>query len=415
MIFNQYFLRVLTLSIGLYSLAACDGNADKFREAVIAGDLEIESLVVTENNGFVLQENGAIDPNNALIVTGGTLQFTAKAKHKNQASSDFTSKVRWSTLNPSIATIDANGLLIGKQEGETAVIARFAEYESKVQLTVLTATLSEIVIQGPAETDKCRNVPFKATGQYQATIGRLSRNNLDVDWSLSNQHVATISKDSDAKGILTTLQTAGTVDVIATKGDIKQSQTVTIKDSSPTTISVTPTTVSIAINETLQLVAKATYPDNSEGEISSIVAWISDDAGIASMDAKGLLKGVAKGGTAIRGSCGGVESNSVTVTVTGHTSGDAIRINDGKDFTLKSDEKDDKDLQLTLTLIKADGSGDDVTEEADWSIEEDITSAIEVSNAKDSKGKITINGLGTTQVRANYKEQTARIDVTIEP
>jgi hypothetical protein len=415
MIFSQSFLRTIVLFIGLYSLAACDGDADKFREAVIAGDIEIESLAVTAENEFILLDKGSIDPNNTVIDTGGTLQFTAKVKHKNQASSDFTGKVRWTTLDPSIAAIDSNGLLTGKQEGETTVIARFAEFESKVQLTVLTATLFEIVIRGPVETDKCRNVSFKATGQYQATIGRLSRNNLDVDWSLSNQDVATISNDGDAEGILTSMQMAGTVDVIATKGNIKQSQTVTIKDSSPTTISVTPATVSIAINETLQLVAKATYPDKSEGDIPSIVAWISDDAGIASMDAKGLLKGVAKGGTAIRGSCGGVESNSVTVTVTGRANGDAIRINDGKDFTLKSDDKDDKDLQLTLTLIKADGSGEDVTEEADWSIEEDIISAIEVSNAKGSKGKITINGLGTTQVKANYKEQTARIDVTIEP
>ncbi len=397
MIFNQSYSKIIVFCVGLYFLAACSGDADKFRQAVVAGNLKIQEFVVAPDARF--------------ISANETLQFTATAKLENGSSADLTGRTSWSTSDGAIANIDSAGLLTAKQDGVVTVSARFADRVATAQLNVLTANLVGIVMQGPTQTDECRNVQFKAIGQYDAGP---TRPDIDVDWSVSRQDIATISNEAGSKGLLTTTQT-GTLDISATKNGVTQTQTVTVNDSL-STIAVTPSVVSIAKNNTQQLSATATYQGNSTEDISSITTWTSDNTGVVSVDSKGLIKGVATGSASVSGACGGVQG-SAAITVTTQTNGDALRINDGKDFTLKSDEKDDEDLQLTLTLIKADGSSEEVTEEADWSIEGDGLSVIEVSNAKGSKGKISIPNKdlsGTTQVKADYKEQMARIRVTIE-
>ena len=100
--------------------------------------------------------------------------------------------------------------------------------------------------------------------------------------------------------------------------------------------------------------------------------------------------------------------------MTAESSGDTLKINDNKDITLKQNEEDEDKLQLTLWLI-TDSDTKKVTKDANWSVDNDVQSAITVSNVGDSKGKMTINGVGTTLVTATYEEKTARISVTIEP
>jgi len=395
MIFNmRFFLLIVSLWVLQFNMG-CSGDADKFRQAVIAGDLDIQALVVIPNNRF-------LNP-------GETLQFSATAKLENGSSTDLTKTVSWSSSDGAIAAIDSSGLLTAKLDGSAVIYARFADHVASVPLNVLTANLLAIEIQGPTQVDECRGVQFKAVGQYDA--GPV-RPNIDVAWSVGgDQNLATISNEEGSKGLLQTTQ-SGSFTVTATQGEISQTRDVTSNDNL-TAVVVDPSSASLAKNNTRQLVATATYQNAATEDISSVATWTSDNAGVASVDSTGVAKGVATGSAQITAACGGVQG-SAAITVTAESSGDTLKINDNKDITLKQNEEDEDKLQLTLRLI-TDNDTKEVTKDANWSVDTDAQSAITVSNAGDSKGKITINGVGTTLVTATYEEKTARISVTVEP
>jgi len=395
MIFNMRFFLVIVSLWVLQFNTGCSGDADKFRQAVIAGNLDVQALIVIPDNRF--------------LNTGETLQFTATAKLENGSSTDLTKTVSWSSSDGAIASVDSSGLLTAKLDGSADIYARFADHVASVPLNVLTANLVAIEIQGPTQVDKCRGVQFKAVGQYDA--GPV-RPNIDVAWSVNgDQSLATISNEEGSKGLLKTTQ-SGSFSVTATRGEISQTRDVTSSDNL-TAVAVDPSSASIAKNNTQQLVATATYQDAGTEDISSIATWTSDNAGVASVDSTGVAKGVATGSAQITAACGGVQS-SAAITVTAESSGDTLKINDNKDITLKQNEEDEDKLQLTLRLI-TDSDTKIVTKDANWSVDNDAQSAITVSNAGDSKGKITINSVGTTLVTATYEEKTARISVTVEP
>jgi len=395
MISKQNATRIFVFWTILYFFAGCSGDADKFRQAVIAGNLEIEAFFIIPDNRF--------------INVGETLQFTATAKLKDGSSRDLTNSVSWSSSDNSIAAADSSGLLTANRDGVVVITARFADHVASVQLHVSTANLVRIEIQGPTQFDECRGIQFKAIGQYDD--GSI-RPDIDVIWSVSSdQSIATISNESGSKGLLKTTQSSN-FNVTATRDDIAQTQAVTA-NKSLSAISVDPNTASIAKNDTRQFVATATYLDAGTENISSIAIWTSENVAVASVDSAGLATGIATGSTLITAGCSDVQGNT-SVTVTAQVRGDTIRINDGEDITLKEDEKDEDKLKLTLTLITDDDSKD-VTEDASWSVDDNVLSAITVSNAKGSKGNMTINGTGTTLVKATYEGKTARIAVTIEP
>jgi len=393
MIFNMRFFLVIVSLWVLQFNTGCSGDADKFRQAVIAGNLDVQELVVIPDNRF--------------LNAGETLQFTATAKLENGSSTDLTKTVSWSSSDAAIASVDSSGLSTAKQDGSAVISARFADHVASVPLNVLTANLIGIEIQGPTQVDKCRGVQFKAVGQYDA--GPV-RPNIDVAWSVNgDQSLATISNEEGSKGLLKTTQ-SGSFSVVATQGEISQTRDVTSNDN---LTAVAVDSASIAKNNTQQLVATATYQDAGTEDISTISTWTSDNAGVASVDSTGGAKGVAAGSAQITAACGGIQG-SAAITVTAESSGDTLKINDNKDITLKQNEEDEDKLQLTLWLI-TDSDTKKVTKDANWSVDNDVQSAITVSNVGDSKGKMTINGVGTTLVTATYEEKTARISVTIEP
>jgi len=406
----KYSLKIFFSLLAVYFFSACNGDADKFRQAVIAGDLEIQEISVNPPLRYSNEEK-------ILLNAGQTLSFQAKVKQENGLERDFTDTAIWSTSDTNIATV-SKGSLTAKQDGEITVKAEFAGYADEKKVTVRTVDLKSITIQGSTQIDACQSVQFTAIGQYADT--RPPWPNLDVNWSLSSEDIATVSNEGDTKGLLTTNKTGsqGTVDIIAVKDDVPEAQTLTINNTLKT-IAVTPQTVNIAKDNSQQLIATATYEDNSSTpDISSNITWKSNSEGVAKVDsAGGLVTGVAKGEAEIVGACGEVVSNAVKVTVTAPTGGDAIQINEGSGrLTLKLDKDENKkeELELTLTLVKSGAEDEDVTDKAEWSVVDETV--ISVSNAGD-RGVITIIGVGTAQVKAEYKkiDKTAFIEVTVEP
>jgi|SRR5436190_19184816 len=100
----------------------------------------------------------------------------------------------------------------------------------------------------------------------------------------------------------------------------------------PKSVSVTPSSASIAVNGTVQLTATASPPKSVTG-----FSWSSTNTAVATVSASGLVTGVAAGTTTIRATAGGVTGTSaITVTASPPPSNDQVLVGAGDIATCSS-------------------------------------------------------------------------------
>jgi Bacterial Ig-like domain (group 2) len=81
------------------------------------------------------------------------------------------------------------------------------------------------------------------------------------------------------------------------------------------TVTLAPSTPSIAVGKTQQMTATGTYDNSTTQTITDSASWASSDVAIATVSATGLVTGVVSGSATISATLGGV-SGSTTVNVT---------------------------------------------------------------------------------------------------
>lgn len=103
-----------------------------------------------------------ITPQQASLAPGQTVQFTAVAKTSSGNKVDNVT-FSWQSLDPSIATIDANGLATGKAMGVTSVVAGFGQFSGSAPVGVVSAAqgASNLTVSGVAQYE---DKPFDQTG-----------------------------------------------------------------------------------------------------------------------------------------------------------------------------------------------------------------------------------------------------------
>ena len=153
------------------------------------------------------------------VTAGATLQLTAECLPENASMP----KVTWSSRNPSIATVDGNGLVTGLQRG-SAVITATAADGSRV-----TASVTISVAQ-PAGSITFKNpeITVNVGKSTAAKVTVLPANTSDksLTWSTSDPSVATVNAHGQVTG-----RKAGTCTLTCTSNsnpDVSASATVTV-------------------------------------------------------------------------------------------------------------------------------------------------------------------------------------------
>ena len=129
-----------------------------------------------------------------------------------------------------------------------------------------------------------------------------------VTWASSNASVATVGGSG-----LVMAAGNGTATITATAGGVSGSATVTVAQE-VSTVTVSPVADTVVGGDTLRLSAEAT-DENGHAVAGAEFSWESSDAGVATVDASGLVTGVAEGTATITASAG-TPSGSAIVTVT---------------------------------------------------------------------------------------------------
>src|SRR5438094_321159 len=206
-----------------------------------------------------------------------------------------------------VASVSASGFVTGVAAGSVTITAT-----SEGQSGTATITVSTVPVASVTVSPSTASVPVGQTVQLTATPKDASGNPLSgrpVSWGSSNTAVATVSGRGFATGV-----TAGPVTITATSEGQSGTATVTVSTVPVASVTVSPSTASVQVGQTVQLTA--TPKDASGNPLSGrTVSWGSSNTAVATVTASGLVTGKAAGTATITATSEG-KSGPSTITVT---------------------------------------------------------------------------------------------------
>ncbi len=343
-----------------------------------------------------------ITPPDPVAAVGVVLPFAATATYADGSIADVTLTATWSSSNPSSVTIDAAGHATAAAPGTTTIAASLSGIKGSTRMTVTQATLTSIAVSPPSLT-----LPVKGTGGLKATgtysDGTTADLTSTVGWSSGVPAVAFVSSGGRVTGV-----SAGTATVSASQGSVQGSASVTVTAATLTSLAISPTRASVPVGATVSFRAEGSYSDGSSLDVTSLVAWSTDDRAIATVNTAGVVTGVAVGATTLRALLNGVVG-SAPVTVTNASLVSLAVSPSSSTLQLGATEP------MKATGTYADGTSVDLTNIVVWTSSDTTVAA--VSNAQGSHGLATATGPGSATVTATLTgiTGTASLSVTAPP
>ena len=212
--------------------------------------------------------------------------------------------VMWTSLNESVATVDANGLVTTIAVGEAIITATTndgSNLSASCKVTVIPTLAESIVLDKTAISLKANE-----SAMLVATVLPESTTDKSVMWTSLNESVATV----DANGLVTAIA-VGEAIITATTNDgsnLSASCKVSVVPTLVTSIEVTPTEYEGVEGSEFQLTA-IILPEEATNKN---VNWSSSDEAIANVSEGGLVKVLKEGNTEITAST--TDGSNLTAT-----------------------------------------------------------------------------------------------------
>ena len=270
----------LTVGDAHITATAVDGGASSSSHVIVKGRTVDVSGV-------------SISPKTLNLYTGATAYLSATITPFNATNQAVT----WTSDTPSVATVDANGLVTTVGPGTVHITVTTADggYTDTATITVTNEVIT-IPVSGVTLTPSAVTLNVAEVRSLVATISPSNATNQAVTWSSSNLGVATIAQD----GTLTAVAN-GTATITVTTADGGKTATCAVTvladpgPIEPNSITLVPTAATIQVTESL-LISYDIAPSNSHNKM---VTWSSSDPTVATVDSTGFVTGVSIGTTTI--------------------------------------------------------------------------------------------------------------------
>ena len=259
----------------------------------------------------------------SVFITGATYQMTATVRDA-EGNILIDQPVTWSTSDPAGLSVSSTGLLTaltGGYYGVTATVNGLTAYAWVYVAAGPAASVSVAPTQGSVGA---AGDTIKVTATVRDAAGRLLYYP-SVTWTSSDVAVATIAADSSRNTGLAfatvTGVSPGSVTITATSGTASGSASVTVTPPlSIASVTVTPASVTLVVQGRRQLSAVA-RDANSKVLAGRPIAWTTDNAAAATVDANGLVTAIGLGSAAVTATSEGVsDTAAITVTVVSYAS-----------------------------------------------------------------------------------------------
>lgn len=304
--------------------------------------------------------------------------------------------VKWTSTEPEVATVSADGLVKGISAGKTTITATSVSGENvtaSCTITVLPRKASSISIDR-----KTIELELESSDTLTATVYPEDADDKSVTWKSNSPKIAQV----DQEGRVTALS-VGTAIITATTNDgtdLKATCQVTVIPKRVKSITINEGQVSIERTKTAHL-SVIIQPEDA-GDKS--VTWSSDNDVIAKVDDKGIVTAVAVGTTTI---------TATTNDGSGLTAECQVTVTPLKATGIKLDKTEvslerDATVQLAATVTPDDADDRTVI----WSSDDNGIALV------DDSGRVTAISVGTTTITATTNDGsnlTASCTVTVTP
>lgn len=353
-----------------------------------------------------------INPPAVTVAAGLTTQLDAFGIYTDNSGLNISATVTWSSSDPTLATVDADGTVTALAVGTVTISALdpVTNISSDDSRNSTVITVGPPILTAIAVTPSTASMvigssqQFTATGQYSDGIAR--NMTTSVTWRSTTNSVAINSAGVGTANVLGNARIIATDPMTARSSeDTNQSASVLVANASLVSIAVNPRNVSFPAGADVQFSAVGTYNNNSTVDLTTLVEWTSTNPAVAVISnvagIRGLAGGVAPGQTTIRArdTFSGISSDdlaqSATATVPANVTVQSIAVNT-TDATIAPN-----DVQpFTAVGTFSNASTYPMTNSVSWATS--TVNVATVSNVEGSRGRVTGVNTGTAVISATH-------------
>ncbi|MGC3946361.1 MAG: Ig-like domain-containing protein [Chryseolinea sp.] len=186
-----------TFSVNFTCSDANVNNEGGFYFAFYAGigalnDVWIDKVIVEDVTGITQVSSVSVSPTTLNLTMGSTGQLTKTISPSNATNQTVT----WTSSNPSVATVNATGLVTAVATGTTTVTV---QTENGGKVANASVNVSGIAVTGITAGPANVNIPAGNTLKLTPVIAPVNATNKNVNWVSANTAIATV----DANGVVT--------------------------------------------------------------------------------------------------------------------------------------------------------------------------------------------------------------------
>ena len=305
---NSTTIKTVTWTSSDVSVATVDANglitAIKEGSAVITATTE-NGLTATCNVLVPVEVTGVtIDKESVEIGVGRSTVVTAIVNPDNATDKSVT----WSSSDENIATVDADGKIVGVSAGQTTITVTTANGKTATVTVNVVIPVTSVTL---SETEKTVEVGEEFT--LIATVNPEDAGNKQVTWSSSDETVATV--DETGKVVAIGEGTA-TISVLTRDGYFEATCKVTVGAATVEVSGITldKQNASVEVGQTVTLTATVNPSDATD----KTVTWTTSDESVATVDVNGVVTTIKEGSVVITATAGGFEA-TCEIAVTAKT------------------------------------------------------------------------------------------------
>ena len=275
--------------------------------ATSEGQTGTSAITVTASTAPVASVT--VTPASTSVSVGGVAQLTAIPK--DASGNPLVGRVvTWQSSSAGVATVNSTGLVTGVAQGSATVTATS---EGQSGTSAITVTVTVTPVASVTVTPASASVLVGGTAQLTATPKDASGNPLAgrvVTWQSGNTGIATVNSTGLVTGVA-----QGSATVTATSEGQSGTSAITVTTSTAPVASVTvaPASTDVFVGAVAQLTAT---PKDASGNplVGRVVTWQSSNPGIATVNATGLVTGIAQGSATVTATSEGKNGQS-SITV----------------------------------------------------------------------------------------------------
>jgi uncharacterized protein YjdB len=246
-----------------------------------------------------------MNPGELKLEIGQTGTITATPKSANGTVLTGRS-IAWNSRAPGVATVNSSGLVTAKAAGSTLIEATSEGVTGVTLVTVANVPVSSVVVAPDTATLVVGQSKQLSAKTFDAGGAELSGRT--IAWSSSNEDVASVSSTGKVLAVA-----PGSATITATSEGKSDQATITVI-APVSSVTVQPDSISVIVGNTSTLTA--IVKDGSDNTLNGrTVTWKSGTTGVATVDANGVVTGVAAGATTVTATSEG-KSGSAKVVVT---------------------------------------------------------------------------------------------------